>query len=85
MTQKNTVSVKFLGIQRLTTGKDSITVELSGTMCVLDVLELVKSRYPELDLNEDNVVTAVNQEKAHPEKLLKAGDTISFLPFISGG
>ena len=85
MTQKNTVQVKFLGIQRLTTEKDSITIELSGIMQVGDVLELVKSRYPELDLDEDKVVTTVNQEKAYPERLLKPGDIISFLPFISGG
>ena len=85
MTQKKTVQVKFLGIQRLATEKDSITIELSGTMRVADVLEFVKSSYPELDLNEDNVVTTVNQEKAYPERLLKPGDTISFLPFISGG
>jgi molybdopterin converting factor small subunit len=45
----------------------------------------VKSRYPDLNLNEDNVITTVNQEKAFSERLLKAGDIISFLPFISGG
>jgi len=85
MTQKKTVQVKFLGIQRLATEKDSVTIELFGIMRVGDVLELVKSRYPELDLDEDSVVTTVNQEKAYPERLLRAGDIISFLPFISGG
>lgn len=81
----NSVIVKFLGIQRAVTEIDGMAVELSGIMTLGDVIDIVKHRYPELDIREDAVVTTVNHEKALPDRQLMANDIISFLPYIGGG
>ncbi|MBA7584155.1 hypothetical protein ES708_26108 [subsurface metagenome] len=49
------------------------------------MLEYVRKNYPQLKLDEDTVIITVNQKIAPRDQILKADDTISFLPFISGG
>jgi len=85
MAQKMMVSVKFLGMQRVVTKKDSINIPITGEMTVKDILEFVKNLYPNLNLDEEMLFVTVNQEKASLDRLLSADDTISFLPHISGG
>ena len=85
MAQKMMVSVKFLGMQRIVTKKDSVNIPVTGEMTVKDILELVKNLYPDLTLDEETLFVTVNQEKASLDRLLSADDTISFLPHISGG
>ncbi|MBM4448458.1 MAG: MoaD/ThiS family protein [Chloroflexi bacterium] len=85
MAQKMTVSIKFLGMQRVVTKKDFINIPLRKEMRVSDVLELVRNLYPDLHLDAGVIFPTVNQEKASLDKLLRANDIISFLPPISGG
>ena len=85
MVQKMSVSVKFLGMQRTVTKKDAINIPITEEMTVKDTLECVKKLYPELNLDENLVFITVNQEKASLDSLLRADDSISFLPHISGG
>jgi len=85
MAQKMMVSVKFLGMQRVVTKKDSINIPITGEMTVKDILEFVKNLYPNLNLDEEMLFVTVNQEKASLDSLLSVDDTISFLPHISGG
>ena len=85
MAQKMMVSVKFFGMQRVVTKKDSINIPVTGEMTVKDTLEFVKNLYPNLNLDEEMLFVTVNQEKASLDRLLRADDTVSFLPHISGG
>jgi len=85
MAQKMMVSVKFLGMQRVVTKKDSVNIPITGEMTVKDILEFVKNLYPGLTLDEEMLFVTVNQEKASLDRLLSADDTVSFLPHISGG
>ena len=85
MAQKMMVSVKFFGMQRVVTKKDTINIPITGEMTVNEVLEYVKNLYPNLNLDEEMLFVTVNQEKASLDRLLSADDTISFLPHISGG
>ena len=85
MAQKMMVSVKFFGMQRVVTKKDTINIPITGEMTVNEVLEFVKNLYPNLNLDEGMIFITVNQEKASLDRLLSADDTISFLPHISGG
>lgn len=85
MAQEMMVSVKFLGMQRVVTKRDSINIPLTGEMTVKDVLESIKKLYPALNLDEGVLFITVNQEKASLDRPLSADDTISFLPHISGG
>jgi molybdopterin converting factor small subunit len=50
-----------------------------------DALEYVKHRYPELYLDKGMSIITVNHEIASLDRVLKANDTVSFLPFIGGG
>jgi len=52
---------------------------------VNDVLEYVRNRYPALNLDEEMILITVNQKIAPLDRVLRANDTVSFLPFISGG
>ncbi len=85
MAQKMTVSIKFLGMQRVVTKKDSINIAVTGEMTVKDILESLRNLYPNLNLDEEMLFVTVNQEKASLDRLLSADDTVSFLPHISGG
>ena len=52
---------------------------------VNDALEYVRYQYPDLHLEEGMILITVNKKIASLDKILSANDTVSFLPFISGG
>jgi len=52
---------------------------------VNDALEYTKHQYPNLNLDEGMILVTVNQEIASLDRVLRANDTVSFLPFIGGG
>lgn len=85
MARKLVVSIEFLGMQRVITETDGIDMPITEKTRVNDALEYVRHRYPDLYLDDGMVLIAVNQEIASLDRVLKANDTISFLPFISGG
>lgn len=85
MAKKSMVSVEFHGVQRVITGEDAIVIEITAKTKVKDILELVNRRYPALDLDEGMIIMTVNQEKVSDDSILNAGDTVSFIPHISGG
>jgi len=79
------VSIEFLGMQRNVTKTNSIDMPITEKTRVNDALEYAKHKYPVLRLDEGMVIITVNHEIASLDRILKANDTISFLPFISGG
>jgi molybdopterin converting factor small subunit len=79
------VTAEFLGTQRAASGAERIEIPITAKTTVNDVLDYVQRKYPQLKLAEWMVIVVVNQHIASREQVLKAGDTISFLPFLSGG
>ena len=79
------VSIRFLGMQRTVTKTDRIDMPIREKARVNDALEYVRQKYPALHLDEGIIQVTVNQKITHLDRILKANDTISFLPFISGG
>ena len=79
------VSIEFLGMQRVLTKTEGIDMPVTDRMMVNDVLEYVRDRYPALNLDEGTILITVNQKIAPLDRVLRANDTVSFLPFISGG
>ena len=79
------VSIEFLGMQRVLTKTEGIDMPVTDRMMVNDVLEYVRNRYPALNLDEGMILITVNQKIAPLDRVLRANDTVSFLPFISGG
>ena len=79
------VSIEFFGMQRVVTKTDSIDMPITEKTSVNDALEHVRQQYPDLYLDDGMFLITVNQEIASLDRILRANDTISFLPFISGG
>jgi len=79
------VSIRFLGMQRVVTKTDSINMPIKNDTSVKDVLEYVRHRFPDLNLDEEMIFITVNQEKSAIDRILNANDIVSFLPYISGG
>lgn len=78
-------SIEFLGMQRAITKTNSLDMPISEKTRVNDALEYVRHRYPDLHLDEGMSLITVNHEIASLDRILKANDTVSFLPFIGGG
>jgi len=79
------VKIEFLGTQRTLAGADSIETPVTARSRVEDVLEYIIDKYPQLKLDKDTALVVVNQHIASRDQVLKDNDTISFVPFISGG
>jgi len=79
------VSVSFFGLQRQLARTDKIQVSLMDKKNVGDVLRFVLESYPDLPLNEENVLVTVNDRVVPLDRNLRADDKISFIPHIGGG
>lgn len=79
------VSIEFYGIQRALTKTGCIDVPISEKTSVIDVLEYIREQYPALPLDDKMILVVVNQEMAALDTVLRANDTVSFLPSIGGG
>ena len=62
-------------------GESKLSVELSD-VTVAQLKEWMEKRYPQLSLQQ--IMTAVNEEFATDTTIVKSGDTIAFIPPISG-
>jgi len=79
------VTIEFLGTQRTLAGADSVEMPITKKSRVSDALEYVIDKYPQLKLDKDTALVVVNQQLASRDQVFKDKDTISFVPFISGG
>jgi len=74
--------IMFFAHLREAAGKESITMDVSGKT-VAELKELLVTQY---QLNQlDTVMTAINEEFATNEEIIQQGDTIAFIPPVSGG
>lgn len=63
-------------------GASTLSVELSD-VTVTQVKEWMEQHYPQLTLQQ--MMTAINEEFAMDTTIVRSGDTIAFIPPISGG
>ena len=63
----------------------SISMPITTQTKVTDVLNYVMLQYPDLPLNHKTILITVNEELASPDTVVKANDTVAFLPHIGGG
>ncbi len=76
------VKVLFFAQFQEAAGTESVDVDAAGQP-VSHVKSILKENYGLLDL--DNATVAVNQEYTDMDTELKEGDTVAFIPPVSGG
>jgi sulfur-carrier protein len=62
-------------------GEDSLSREVSGKT----IAELKQLLEEEFELKLDSVMAAVNEEFASDDEVIQSGDTVAFIPPVSGG
>ncbi|MFP3917602.1 molybdopterin converting factor subunit 1 [Lysinibacillus telephonicus] len=63
-------------------GKSELNIDLSD-YTVGQIKQWMENQYPQLSLQ--NMMAAVNEEFATDDIIVKDGDTLAFIPPISGG
>lgn len=74
--------VMFFAHLRDAVGEESVSFDFDGKT-IAEAKTLINEKYPMLKL--DTVMTAVNEEFAANDEVIKAGDVIAFIPPVSGG
>jgi len=79
------VSVQFFGMQRALTKARELQVPMAGKGRVKDVYLYLMDHYPDLPLNEEDILVMVNNKATNMSHILNPNDTITFLPHVGGG
>ncbi|MBA4537428.1 molybdopterin converting factor subunit 1 [Bacillus aquiflavi] len=76
------VKVLFFAHLRDTVGEDYVMIDANGKT-ISQLKEIVETKYniPKLD----SVMVAINEEFATEDEMIKTGDTVAFIPPVSGG
>jgi sulfur-carrier protein len=74
--------ILFFAHLRDEVGEESVTIDAAGKT-VAEVKTLVAEQYKVQKL--DNAMTAINEEFAPNDEVIKEGDVIAFIPPVSGG
>jgi molybdopterin synthase sulfur carrier subunit len=73
--------VLFFAHLRDTVGQESIEYNANG-ITVSDLKQQISEKY---DLKVDNVMVSINEEFAANDDIIQDGETIAFIPPVSGG
>ncbi|GGJ95475.1 molybdopterin synthase sulfur carrier subunit [Lentibacillus kapialis] len=76
------VDVLFFAELQEAAGSGKINVEAGG-LSINELKAKLKSSYDLVDL--DSAMTAVNEDYSHDDVKLTDGDTVAFIPPVSGG
>ncbi|MDC3413702.1 molybdopterin converting factor subunit 1 [Aquibacillus sp. 3ASR75-11] len=63
-------------------GKDSLELQFTS-ITVSDLKQMLKEEYNVLSI--DQAMTAINEEYAQGDTVIRDGDTVAFIPPVSGG
>ncbi|MBT2756552.1 molybdopterin converting factor subunit 1 [Mesobacillus foraminis] len=74
--------ILFFAHLRDEAGEESISLDAEGKT-VEELKQMVAEQYQMKRL--DSVMTAINEEFAPGDEVIKAGDVIAFIPPVSGG
>lgn len=73
--------VLFFAHLRDTVGQESIEYNANG-ITVEDLKQQIAEKY---ELKIDNVMVSINEEFANNDDIIQDGETIAFIPPVSGG
>ncbi|MDF2037141.1 molybdopterin converting factor subunit 1 [Bacillus sp. CMF12] len=73
--------IMFFAHLRDRVGEESVTKDVSGKT-ISELKQMLEENY---ELKLDSVMAAVNEEFASDDEVIQDGDTIAFIPPVSGG
>lgn len=74
--------ILFFAHLRDAVGQEEVELDVKGKT-VAELKQLITDKHEAVNL--DNVMTAINEEFASNEEMINEGDTIAFIPPVSGG
>ncbi|MEM0343881.1 MAG: molybdopterin converting factor subunit 1 [Thermoplasmata archaeon] len=77
--------VKLYASFREIVGAKEEELEVPPGTTVQSLLDSYVKRFPQMARYRDHIILSVNKEYGHPQKVLRDGDEVSFLPPVSGG
>jgi molybdopterin converting factor subunit 1 len=79
------IKVKLFASFREIVGAKEEDLEIADGSTVQTLLEDYIRRFPKIGRYREHIILSVNREYGAPNRVLKAGDEVSFLPPVSGG
>ena len=82
------ITVRLFGITRMMAGNQpTLLLNVADGRPVKDVVETIEAGYPHIGelIQKKKVLVSVNQEIAHEDTIVHAGDEIALLPPFAGG
>lgn len=77
------IKVLFFAHLKDAAGEESVMIDATGKT-VADLKQIVIEKFPDIQ-TLDSVMTAINEEFSNDTDVLKDGDTVAFIPPVSGG
>ena len=82
------VTVRLFGVTKMMAGNQAaLSLPVADGGQVKDLVGAIEANYPEIGemIQKKKVLVSVNQEIAHEETVIHAGDEIALLPPFAGG
>lgn len=79
------ITVRLFAALREAAGKDMLKVDIPAGMHVEEAVRRVRAQLPALDPFASVIRTAVNDDWATPDRVLRDGDEVALLSPVSGG
>lgn len=81
------IKVKFFAILKQILRLDEVEVDAASVGTVEELIDSLQARNPDFKkaLDDSKSAIAVNHDFARPDKVLKDGDEVAFIPPMSGG
>ena len=79
------LNVRFFALYRDRAGTSRSCLEVPENSKVSDLLQVIRSHYPQLAPKNVDIVVAVNAEYADENTILSEEDEVALIPPVSGG
>lgn len=74
--------ILFFAHLRDAVGQESVELDANGKT-VAELKQIISEKYESVNLS--NVMSAINEEFASNDEVIQEGDTVAFIPPVSGG
>lgn len=79
------VRLLYFAVLRDIAGTDEAELDLAEGTTANDVWQTLRARHPQLGDYQLPPMTAINEDYATPDAVLRDGDELAFIPPVAGG